>query len=350
MKKNIIFVWHEIPNYAAYQLNYIIKKSTNNIFIITNRLVNNQIKKILKNNIYSLQNLKEKKKIQKIILDKKPQIIFSSGWGYKYIQSLIKFIKHNNNAKIVSMIDNNYKGTIRQRMGKYYFFYFLRDLFDFYWVPGKSTSKLLNFYGINKTKIFQNLYNINQSIFNNRLKYNNRKNNIIFTGQCIERKNFTFIADFFSNYKYNKFIKKLIVITSTPKSKIKKKYLKSKRIKFYFNLGSREVSEILNRNKFFILPSKEDHWPLALLEAISCGCICIISKSIGSIVDLKKNNNLLILNKNDDTSLAKTLQFISKFSKKRINELHKLNKNINFEYNLKNFYKTFKLILKNCAK
>ena len=248
------------------------------------------------------------------------------------------------------MIDNNYKATIRQKIGKYYFNLFLRNLFDFYWVPGKSSRKLLIFYGINKTKIFQNLYNINQSIFNNRLKNNNRKNNIIFTGQCIKRKNFTFIADFFNDYKYNYFIKKLIVITSTPKSKIKKKYLNSKKIKFYFNLESREVSRILNRNKFFILPSREDHWPLALLEAISCGCICIISKSIGSIIDLKKNNNLLILNKNDYFSLAYTLKLISKFSKKRINDIHKLNKNISFEYNLKNFYKAFKLILKNCAK
>ena len=53
MKKNIIFLWHELPNYAAYQLNYIIKNSPNNIFVITNRIINNQIKKILKKNIYS---------------------------------------------------------------------------------------------------------------------------------------------------------------------------------------------------------------------------------------------------------------------------------------------------------
>ena len=41
MKKNIIFLWHELPNYAAYQLNYIIKNSPNNIFVITNRMLIN---------------------------------------------------------------------------------------------------------------------------------------------------------------------------------------------------------------------------------------------------------------------------------------------------------------------
>ena len=57
MRENIIFLWHEIPAYAAYQLNYIIKKSPHNIYVITNNIISKQIKKILNKNISQKKKL-----------------------------------------------------------------------------------------------------------------------------------------------------------------------------------------------------------------------------------------------------------------------------------------------------
>lgn len=347
MKKNIIFLWHELPNYAAYQLNYIIKNSPNNIFVITNRIINNQIKKILKNNIYSLQNFEQKKKIKKLILDKEPQIIFTSGWRYKYVQSFIKFIKkNNNNAKIVSMIDNNFKNNFRQRLGKIYFKFFLRKTFDFFWVPGNSSKKLLNYYGVKNNLIFKNLYCVNEKIFFNRTNILSRKDNFIFVGQCIKRKNFDILAEFFHK-KFDNLHNKLIVITNTPKKKIKKKYLISKKINFYFDLSPVDISKKLNENKFFILPSKLDHWPLAFLEAVSTGNICVVSKNLGNIKEIGKKN-LIMLKKNDEKSLKKALNLVLKHSKKKLTQINIKNQKLSRNFHLTKSYAMFRNILKNC--
>ena len=347
MKKNIIFLWHEIPNYAAYQLSYIIKKSPHNFYVITNRIINDQIKKILKKKIFSLQNYNEKKKIKKIILNKKPQILFSSGWRYKYIQHMIKLIKkNNNNTKIISMIDNNFQNNLRQKLGKIYFKVFLKDLFDFFWVPGNSSKKLLNYYGVKNKYIFKNLYSVNEKIFFNKNNIENRKDNFVFVGQCIGRKNFYNLANLFLKNFYG-LKNKLIVITTTPKKIIKKNYLSNEKINFYFNLSPKDISKKLNENKFFVLPSKIDHWPLAFLEALSTGNICIVSKNLGNIHEFGKSN-LTILKKTDDKSINIALNLVRKYSKKKLIQIATKNFKLSKNFYLNNSYTIFKKILKNC--
>ena len=347
MKKNIIFVWHEIPTYAAYQLDFIIKKSQHNIYVVTNHFINKQIKKILKKNVFSLKIISQRKKINNIVLDKQPHVVFSSGWRYKYIQNFTNYLKRNNtNLKIVSMVDNNFKNNFRQKIGKIYFKFFLSENYDFFWVPGKSTKKLLNYYGVSKKLIFENLYNVNQNIFFNKINLHKRKNNFIFVGQCIKRKNFDILArSFIENFK-NKNIR-LIVITNTSKRKINKKYLKNRNIRFYFNLTSKEISNKLNQNKFFILPSKVDHWPLALLEAISTGNICIVSKNLGNIYELG-SKNLTVIKEIGYNSIKRTFNLVNNYSKKKLNRIVSINKKLSKKYYLNNFYITFKNILKNC--
>ena len=347
MRENIIFLWHEIPAYAAYQLNYIIKKSPHNIYVITNNIISKQIKKILKKNIFSLKNISQKKKIDKIILDRKPRIVFSSGWRYKYIQNFILYLKRiNADLKVISMIDNNFKNNLRQKFGKIYFKFFLNKNFDFFWVPGKSSRKLLNYYGVKNNLIFENLYNINQNIFNNKIELHRRKDNFIFVGQCIERKNFNIlVSSFIKHFKDQK--NELIIITNTSKKKLKKKYINNKKIKFNFNLSSKKVSQKLNQNKFFILPSKVDHWPLALLEAVSTGNICIVSKNLGNIYELG-SKNLTVIKKINENSIKRAFNLVRTYSKKKLFQISKINKKSSRNFNLNNFNLTFEKILKNC--
>ena len=244
------------------------------------------------------------------------------------------------------MVDNNFKNNFRQKIGKIYFKFFLSENYDFFWVPGKSSKKLLNYYGVSKKLIFENLYNINQNIFYNKINLHKRKNNFIFVGQCIKRKNFDILAkSFIENFK-NKNIR-LIVITNTSKRKINKKYLKNRNIRFYFNLTSKEISNKLNQNKFFILPSKVDHWPLALLEAISTGNICIVSKNLGNINELN-SKNLTVIKEIGYSSIKRTFNLVNNYSKKKLNRIVSINKKLSKEYYLNNFYITFKNILKNC--
>ena len=95
------------------------------------------------------------------------------------------------------------------------------------------------------------------------------------------------------------------------------------------------------------MPSKVDHWPLALLEAVSTGNICIVSNYLGNISELGKRN-LTILRKSDDKSVKKALNLVLNFSKKKLNQINLKNQKLS-----KNFYLTkslvmFNNILKNC--
>jgi len=223
---------------------------------------------------------------------------------------------------------------------------FLKDKFDFFWVPGNSSKKLLNYYGVKNKFIFENLYCVNEKIFFNKINITNRKNNFIFVGQCIERKNFEILANLFLKNFYS-LKNKLIIITNTPKKKIKKKYLNNKKINFYFDLSPKQIAKKLNENKFFVLPSKIDHWPLAFLEAISVGNICIVSQYLGNIHELGKSN-LTILKKIDQISIKKALNSARKYSKKKIIKIADKNHRLSKNFYLNETYTIFKNILKNC--
>ena len=168
--KNIFFLWKDAPFYAVYIIKNLLDNSKYRIKLITKISKKNSVsyKKILKKNIINIRN-----KTYSCWSDFKlqePDILFVSGWNYREFKGLINYSKAKN-IKIVSMIDNNKKNNFRQLIGKYIFKTIFKYNFDAYWVPGESSQKLLNSYGI-RNGIFKNLYSINRSLFNSKNNIN----------------------------------------------------------------------------------------------------------------------------------------------------------------------------------
>jgi glycosyltransferase involved in cell wall biosynthesis len=345
MNKNIFFFWNDITLYAAYQLKYLINNTKYNFIIITNKknFQFNAIKKILNNKIFYIN----KKSINYLSLIKKhPDFIFSSGWAYKEINKFIKFAKKiKPSVKTVMMVDNSKKDNFRQFIGKFFFNFYKKKYYDCYWVPGNSSFNLLNFFNIKKEKIFAGLYSFNDRIFRIKTKLENRASNFVFIGQLVNRKNFfLLIKSFLLFKKSNNNDSKLFIIGNNVNKLNINKY-KNKNILFKLNQSPAQTSQILNKCRFFVLPSKEDHWPLALLEAIACGCVPIVSKYVGSIFDLKSNNNIIVLPDLHKNTLSKSFFSALGYSRLRLRSIEKINKSISKKYNNDNFLYNFNKII-----
>jgi glycosyltransferase involved in cell wall biosynthesis len=331
--KKFFFLWNEAPNYCISQIKYI--KINNPNFDI--KLISNYTKKKnnfvipLKNNIKSWKN---------IALDI-PDVLFVSGWSYKEFYPLINEVRLNN-GKVVCLVDNSQKFSLKQFIGKIYFHFILSKKFDYFWVPGKSSFNLLRYFKIKKKLIFRNLYAVNNFIFYEKKKLSERSNDFIFVGQFINRKNIKLLIDAFNNF--SKKIKenvKLYVITNSDNFK----FPKNNNIVIKKNLTSLEISNYLNKIKFFVLLSKQDHWPLAALEAASCGNFLIVSKYIGSIGDVALKKNSL---KIENLSIESISKIIFKLYKSHLDYtiIKNTNKKILNKYSLKSFNNTFNKIIK----
>lgn len=345
MNKNIFFFWNDITLYAAHQLKYLINNTNYNFIIITNKknFQFKAIKKILGNKIFYIN----KKNINYLrIIKNEPDFIFSSGWAYKEINQLIKSIKKiKPSVKTVMMVDNSKKENFRQFIGKFFFNFYIKKYYDCYWVPGTSSINLLNFFKVKKEKIFTGLYSFNDKIFRTNTKLKNRDSNFVFIGQLVNRKNIFLLIKSFLLFKVkNKNDSKLFIIGNNVNKLNINKY-KNKNILFKLNQSPEQTTKILNKCKFFVLPSKEDHWPLALLEAIACGCVPIVSKYVGSIFDLKSSNNIMVLPDLQKKTLSNSFLSVLEYSNPRLRSIERINKNISKKYNNDNFLYNFNKII-----
>ena len=348
MNKNIFFYWNDIPLYAAYQLKYLIDNSQYNLFVITNQK-NFQytfIKKILRNNIFfSKEN--NHTYLTDLILKKNPICIFSSGWAYKNINNFIKIIKKvKPDIKTIMMMDNSKKNNFRQLIGKFIFIFFIKKYYDYFWVPGSSSLNLLNYFNVDKKKIFTGLYSFSKKIFYVSKKLENRDPNFVFIGQLIDRKNFFLLLKSFLLFKKKNTTSKLIIIGNNIDN-INLNIYKNKDIIFKLNQTPQQTAKILNSCRYFILPSKDDHWPLAYLESVACGCVSIVSKYIGSISDLKKGNNSIVISDLSKISISEAFSSVLMLDLKKLRKIEGQNNIIAKKYSNDNFLINFNKIIYN---
>ena len=345
MNKKIIFFWNDITLYAAYQLKYLTNNTKHNFFIITNKknFQFDNIKKILGKKIF----YSKKKNINYLrVIKEVPDFIFSSGWAYKDFNYFIKSVKKiNPNIKTVMMVDNSKKSNLRQFFGKFFFISFIKKYYDCYWVPGNSSVDLLNSFQVKREKIFTGLYSYNDRIFRNNNKLENRDSNFVFIGQLINRKNFFLLIKSFLLFKIKNNNNSKLFIIGNNVNKLNLNKYKNKNIFFKLNQSPAQTSKILNKCRYFVLPSKDDHWPLAFLEAIACGCAPIVSKYVGSISDLKCGDNIMVLPNFHKNTLSKSFLSVLDYDRLRLRSIEKINTNISKKYNNDNFLFNFKKII-----
>lgn len=340
--KNIYFLWKDAPFYAVYIIRNLIDNTKYKIKLITKIDKKNysSYKKILKKNIINTGS-KTYSSWGKLKLGI-PDVLFVSGWRYKEFKNLIDYSK-SKKIKIVSMIDNSEKKNFRQLIGKYIFNSFFKNNFDAYWVPGESSKKLLQSYGIKKG-IFKSLYSINRKLFNSKKNINKRSNNFIFVGQMINRKNINLLVTVFKKIfiKYKHL--KLFIITNNYKENViptnfKKNFIIKK------NLSPEAINSNFNLNKYFIFLSKEDHWPLSVMESLSAGNVLILSKKIGSYLELKKTNNIFIKDFNLNNIYKKIIEVLN-FDKKKLSKISEKNLKLSKTFGLTSNLVAFKDIIK----
>ncbi len=342
--KNIYFLWKDAPFYAVFIIKNLIINTNYKIKLITKINKKNYLKfkKILKKNIINI-NDKNYSSWGDFKL-KQPDALFVSGWRYKEFRELINFSK-SKKIKIVSMVDNSEKKNFRQLFGKYIFKTLFKKNFDAYWVPGESSRKLLKSYGVKKG-IFKNLYSINTQIFKLTKNINKRSNNFIFVGQMIERKNIKLLVNLFKKIFIKfKYLKLFIITNNFKKNIIPKKYKKNIIVKK--SLTPLVLNKYLNLNKYFIFLSKEDHWPLSVMESLAAGNILILSSKIGNFFELKKTKNIfftdLELNKIYN-KVIKVINFDQKILSKISNQNLKLSEKFDLNSNLISFKKIIKYL------
>ena len=261
-------------------------------------------------------------------------LIIHTGWKHKGWLKYDRYMKKNYRAKIVVLVDNRYRGDVRQFLGAIYFRLFLKKYFDAVLVPGKDGQKLMHFLGMNKKRIYTGLYGAYEEIFRERTPIENRNKEFLFVGQLIKRKSVDVLVKSFKDYKGKGGTWNLRIIGSGPLENI----CNGEGIILENFAQPYEIVKKMNNSRVLILPSRDDNWGTVVCEAAACGMQLITSKRVGSTSDIVKNNtNGFILPRIKQADFEKAFFYFENLPEAMLINGSKISKEITNNFNSQSY-------------
>jgi glycosyltransferase involved in cell wall biosynthesis len=243
----------------------------------------------------------------------KPDILYISGWQDNgYVDALKKYRKTKNQSVTVCGIDDQWHGTLRQRLGKIYFSLFYRKLYDFMWVAGKPQYHYAQRFGYGPERIVSNIYSADTSSFNNNAGQVKR---FIFVGRFVPVKGLDILFAAYESLPEN--TKKewplLLIGDGGLKSSIEKHKSKYIDIKPYMQIT--ELRAELLKGGVACIPSRKDQWGLPIHEMAMLGYPLVLSSACGASTEfLISAYNGYLFRTGDKNSLHQALIKITQLS------------------------------------
>jgi glycosyltransferase involved in cell wall biosynthesis len=232
-----------------------------------------------------------------------PRVFFQSGWAYPAFNALGDEVRAAG-GKVCLLMDNNWRGDLRQILGAPWFRLCQRRKFAAVLVPGKSGRRLARWYGVADKAVFEGMYGADPQLFFNGPPLIDRPRRILFVGQYIERKGcvplaraFAAVADRLPGWE-------LCLYGSGP---LQSAIPAHPAIKVMGFVQPEQLGELYRKARVFALPSFAEAWGLVVHEAALSGCQLLLSATVGSAPDFAMPANARTFRPGDEVGLASAL-------------------------------------------
>lgn len=272
--------------------------------------------------------------LEKHFKNKRFDAVLILGWNnLHYLKAIYLAKKHN--IKIILRSENNLslKNFFFKKLLKLIIFRFFFKNFNYFLSIGKLNKKFYMYHNVNKKKILDAPYFVDNKFFNissnsKKLKRKlslNFKNIVLFVGKLNNRKRPIDFIKLAKLNKSNKNIYFLIIGDGTLKKQcinlIKENKLNNISIKGFLN--QTQLRKIYNISNLLIQTSSYETWGLTINEAMASGVPVLCTKECGAYHDLIKGKKTgLYYSVGDIFELNKKMNFIlnnkSKFKKSNI--------------------------------
>ena len=129
---NILFLWSEYVAYLDGMMHHLVSDHKANVTIVS--WDKDLLKPFYSPNLYRLCHLKRSTlttdDLKVLIEDSKPDILCVSGWMDSSYLAAIHASRNRTSYKTICGFDDNWTGSLRQKLGSIYFRLALRRYFD----------------------------------------------------------------------------------------------------------------------------------------------------------------------------------------------------------------------------
>lgn len=210
-----------------------------------------------------------------------PDILIQTGWRNRAFNDLGRAVRAQG-GRVISMIDNSWKNSLRQWIGAVIFRLRYRRWFDQVWVPGASGERLCRFLGMPAERIGKGMYGADPQIFFPGETLSLRPKQFLFVGQFIHRKGVDLLIEAFGKFRQEHPDWRLLMVGQGELQE----QLQGSGIEVQSFQQPEAIAKLMRQSRFLILPSRLDHWGLVVHEAALSGCGIITSNNVAAVADL----------------------------------------------------------------
>lgn len=228
--------------------------------------------------------------VRSLVLAHKPDIVVIPGWFHAPYVALARGPELSH-AKFIMTMDTPRRDTLRQRLGRFKIAWLINRLSRIF-VAGERAWQLAKVLGAPETKIRRGMYGVDYAALSPLLEQRLNQpggwpRKFLFTGRYVEDKAIDILMDGYARYRArSRDPWPLTCCGAGPLA-----HLLTGR-EGVTNLGFVQPSDqhrIMAEHGVFVLPSRYDPWPLAIVEAAAAGLPVVHSEACGSAVEVVRN-------------------------------------------------------------
>jgi|694.fasta_scaffold32013_5 glycosyltransferase involved in cell wall biosynthesis len=224
-------------------------------------------------------------------LNRPPTCFIVGGWHIPAFNSLACQVRRSG-GKVALMMDNRWRGDLRQWLAPLVFRTRYRDHFSAALVPGKAAREYAIRLGMPADRVFTGMYGADPAVFRSGPPLVERRERLLFVGRLEERKGVRELYDAWRQVHPQLPEWELRLIGCGP---LRDEAPNLPRMTIQDFLQPADLAPEYREARFLVLPSHEDHWGLVVHEAALSGCGVVLSQNVGARLDLASDRNAIIV-------------------------------------------------------
>lgn len=218
------------------------------------------------------------------VLDFQPDAVYVSGWSDKQYVRAARQIRKSG-APVISGLDSQFYGKLRQRLGTWISRYYLKPAFDVLWVPGERQAVYAASLGYRGNRCWHGLYCCDWDKYDlARRDRGAQKKQFLFVGRYIESKGIDVLLEAYSQYRKRVLNPWNLVCAGA--GPLKPHFDGIDGIQDLGFVQPRDLPAIMAESGAFLLPSRIEPWGVVVQEAAAAGLPLICSDAVGAAVHL----------------------------------------------------------------
>ena len=311
----VVFCWSDISGYMAACWRTLNESAEVDVFVIafqalTETAFGDRLMQGIPCKLLNLQERQDSTQIEQLVLSERPDVVVVCGWLHQPYCKLVTATDLQNTAFVMGM-DTPWKDNLRQRLAPLVLRSFLQRM-DRVVVTGERSWQYAKRLGIAADRIDRGLYGIDYNswvpLWEKRAQADWPRS-FLFIGRYIPVKAIDLLVQAYQDYR--DLVEEPWDLVCCGQGELKSQLANKPGIIDRAFLQPSEMESVWQSAGAFILPSRFDPWPLAIVEAAAAGLPIICTDVCGSAVEVVRSwyNGLVIPEENAESITKALLTF-----------------------------------------